>query len=344
MLPSAVAAHAGAYWDVVASSSLLNFPAAPGFGNLGKSFLIENLLRAGGAPPLGLPPPQHHGSAAALGAGAQVRSLPASPVPLKLCPAAEPVSPGGAPYGTRWAFQVLSPSADGARLPGRAPGDPDCAFQPPAPGEPVLPSPAAPCASRAAGPPAPVLRNPLGLRASESISSINGDAASGVRRVPPLIVMFLPIPSHQASSSPLLSTSGRATLNFRPFCRNPEVTSGLSRKRSPAPLLWARWTYSTGFPKFSVSTRPLLSRRPRDTRSLESSWLEEPRALALGAFASQTLASVGEVGEHAQRSLEKELRQVLAFSTLKFWIAKAQENRRRVFLRAELEQLNWHLE
>ncbi|XP_040089746.1 homeobox protein DBX2 [Oryx dammah] len=133
MLPSAVAAHAGAYWDVVASSSLLNFPAAPGFGNLGKSFLIENLLRAGGAPPLGLPPPQHHGSAAALGAGAQVRPLPASPVPLKLCPAPEPVSPGGAPYGTRWAFQVLSPSADGARLPGRAPGDPDCAFQPPAP-------------------------------------------------------------------------------------------------------------------------------------------------------------------------------------------------------------------
>ncbi|KAF4010337.1 hypothetical protein G4228_001665 [Cervus hanglu yarkandensis] len=135
MLPSAVAAHAGAYWDVVASSSLLNFPAAPGFGNLGKSFLIENLLRAGGAPPLGLPPPQHHGSAAALGAGGQVRPLPASPVPLKLCPAAEPVSPGGAPYGTRWAFQVLSPSADGARLPVRAPGDPDCAFQPPAPGE-----------------------------------------------------------------------------------------------------------------------------------------------------------------------------------------------------------------
>lgn len=76
----------------------------------------------------------------------------------------------------------------------------------------------------------------------------------------------------------------------------------------------------------------------------KSSWLEEPRAPALGAFASQTLASVGAVGEHAQRSLEKELRQVLAFSTLKFWIAKVQENRRRLFLRAELEQLNWHLE
>nr|XP_035935952.1 homeobox protein DBX2 isoform X2 [Halichoerus grypus] len=141
MLPSAVAAHAGAYWDVVASSALLNFPTAPGFGNLGKSFLIENLLRAGGAPPHGLQPPAHHGSASALvaaaatAAGAQVRPLPASPVPLKLCPAAEQVSPGGAPYGTRWAFQVLSPSADGARLPGRAPADRDCTFQPSAPGE-----------------------------------------------------------------------------------------------------------------------------------------------------------------------------------------------------------------
>uniref|UniRef100_A0A7N5P6B3 Homeobox protein DBX2 n=1 Tax=Ailuropoda melanoleuca TaxID=9646 RepID=A0A7N5P6B3_AILME len=140
MLPSAVAAHAGAYWDVVASSALLNFPTAPGFGNLGKSFLIENLLRAGGAPPHGLQPPAHHGPtsalvAAATAAGAQVRPLPASPVPLKLCPATEQVSPGGAPYGTRWAFQVLSPSADGARLPGRTPADRDCSFQPSAPGE-----------------------------------------------------------------------------------------------------------------------------------------------------------------------------------------------------------------
>ncbi|XP_008517897.2 homeobox protein DBX2 isoform X1 [Equus przewalskii] len=140
MLPSAVAAHAGAYWDVVASSALLNLPAAPGFGNLGKSFLIENLLRAGGAPPPGLQPPPPHGPAAALAtatatavAGAQVRPLPASPVPLKLCPAAEQVSPAGAPYGPRWAFQVFSPSADGVRLPGRAPGNRDCTFHPSAP-------------------------------------------------------------------------------------------------------------------------------------------------------------------------------------------------------------------
>ncbi|NWU68524.1 DBX2 protein, partial [Pterocles burchelli] len=99
MLPSAL------YWDLVGSSALLNLPAAPGFGNLGKSFLIENLLRAG-APP----------------SPAQLRPLPASPVPLKLCPAAEQISPSGGPYPTRWAFQVLNPSAaDGGRLPARPP-------------------------------------------------------------------------------------------------------------------------------------------------------------------------------------------------------------------------------
>lgn len=99
MLPSAL------YWDLVGSSALLNLPAAPGFGNLGKSFLIENLLRAG-APP----------------SPAQLRPLPASPVPLKLCPAAEQINPSGGPYPTRWAFQVLNPSAaDGSRLPARAP-------------------------------------------------------------------------------------------------------------------------------------------------------------------------------------------------------------------------------
>ncbi|XP_063110668.1 homeobox protein DBX2 [Cavia porcellus] len=141
MLPSAVAAHAGAYWDVVASSALFSLPATPGFGSLGKSFLIENLLRVSSAPAHGLPPPPPppppHGPAAALAAaaaaGAQLRTLPASPVPFKLCPAAGPVSPAGPPYGTRWAFQGFSPSADGARLPGRAPEDRDGAFRPSAP-------------------------------------------------------------------------------------------------------------------------------------------------------------------------------------------------------------------
>lgn len=146
MLPSAVAAHAGAYWDVVASSGLLNLPAAPGFGNLGKSFLIDNLLRVGGTPPLGLQPPLPPGPAATVttSVGAQVRTLPASPVPLKLCPSAEPLSPAVEPYGTRWAFQVLSPTAEGARLPGRPPGDPDCRYPPSTPGKPNRPLPGLP--------------------------------------------------------------------------------------------------------------------------------------------------------------------------------------------------------
>nr|XP_036865465.1 homeobox protein DBX2 [Manis javanica] len=118
MLPSAAAARAGASWDAAAASALLGWTPAPGFGGLGKSFLIENLLRAGAAPPLGPPPP---------------RALPAGPVPLQLCPAAEHVRAGGAPCGPRWAVQALSPSADGAGLPGRAPGDRDCAFRPSAP-------------------------------------------------------------------------------------------------------------------------------------------------------------------------------------------------------------------
>lgn len=114
MLPSAVAAQAGAYWDVVASSTLLGLPA-PGFGSLGKSFLIENLLRAGAGPTHAPPPPRPAPGPEC----PQLRSLPASPVPLKLCPAG--------PYGgARWAFQMS---------PGRVPGERDSAFQPSAPGE-----------------------------------------------------------------------------------------------------------------------------------------------------------------------------------------------------------------
>ncbi|XP_075816572.1 homeobox protein DBX2 [Microtus pennsylvanicus] len=117
MLPSAVAAQAGAYWDVVASSALLGLPA-PGFGSLGKSFLIENLLRAGAGPPHA-PPPLRPSPGPEC---PQLRSLPASPVPLKLCPAG--------PYGARWAFQ----------MPSRAPADRDRAFQPstPVPSKPFL--------------------------------------------------------------------------------------------------------------------------------------------------------------------------------------------------------------
>ncbi|XP_066489787.1 homeobox protein DBX2 [Tiliqua scincoides] len=91
MLPSALAWHCGG------SAALLSLPAAPGFGSLGKSFLIENLLRAGGAPQ----PQSPH-------------SLPAAPVPLKLRPPtapAEQLSPAGGAFPARcWPCQALSSS------------------------------------------------------------------------------------------------------------------------------------------------------------------------------------------------------------------------------------------
>ncbi|XP_074840169.1 homeobox protein DBX2 isoform X1 [Carettochelys insculpta] len=86
MLPRAVG------WGVAGSSALLDLPAPPGSGTLGKSFLIENLLRAG-APP------------------SPARPLPG---PLTLCPAAEPA---------RWACPRLPPAAASglsARAPDRA--------------------------------------------------------------------------------------------------------------------------------------------------------------------------------------------------------------------------------
>ncbi|XP_069485943.1 homeobox protein DBX2 [Ambystoma mexicanum] len=77
------------------------FARTPGFGNVGKSFLIENLLRAGEPLDAGL------------------RPAPASPVPLKLCPTAERMSPPGGPYTTRWAFQLVNRPE---RLPAPSPG------------------------------------------------------------------------------------------------------------------------------------------------------------------------------------------------------------------------------
>ncbi|XP_039376592.1 homeobox protein DBX2 [Mauremys reevesii] len=98
MLPTALG------WGVAGSSALLDLPAPPGSGNLGKSFLIENLLRA--APP---------GPAQPL------------PGPLTLCPAAEPARPAGGPGPARWACPRLHPSAAAssgppARAPDRATG------------------------------------------------------------------------------------------------------------------------------------------------------------------------------------------------------------------------------
>ncbi|KAM7181619.1 homeobox protein DBX2 [Macrochelys suwanniensis] len=93
MLPTALG------WGVAGSSALLDLPAPPGPGNLGKSFLIENLLRA--APP------------------SPARPLPG---PLTLCRAADPASPAGGPGPVRWAGPCLHPSAAaGSGLPARGP-------------------------------------------------------------------------------------------------------------------------------------------------------------------------------------------------------------------------------
>ncbi|XP_029472270.1 homeobox protein DBX2 [Rhinatrema bivittatum] len=108
MIPSAISAHA-VYWDFVGSTTFLNIPTAPGFGNLGKSFLIENLLRVSDLQ------------------GPQVPPIPANPLPLKLCPTAEQISPSGGPYTTRWAFQLVNPSD---RLPALSP-EREEVFRPP---------------------------------------------------------------------------------------------------------------------------------------------------------------------------------------------------------------------
>nr|XP_056702478.1 homeobox protein DBX2 [Euleptes europaea] len=86
-------------------SALLRWPAAPGFGHLGRSFLIENLLRAGGDPP---PAP---------------RRLPAAPVPLKL----QASPPGGAWPSRRWPGPPLNPPAPADRRGGALPAPPAAA-------------------------------------------------------------------------------------------------------------------------------------------------------------------------------------------------------------------------
>ncbi|XP_068950345.1 homeobox protein DBX2 [Petaurus breviceps papuanus] len=127
MFPSALSARAGVYWDVLGSSALLD--TTPGFGNLGKSFLIENLLRASDDSPQCLPAPSPlaRSVAAATDTPAEILEHPLSSnrIPLKLCPGAEQI---GSPYQTHWTFQVLNPSVD-FQLPDPARGDEGGAFQ-----------------------------------------------------------------------------------------------------------------------------------------------------------------------------------------------------------------------
>ncbi|XP_007503943.1 homeobox protein DBX2 isoform X2 [Monodelphis domestica] len=132
MLPNALSARTGVYWDIVGSSALLD--STPGFGNLGKSFLIENLLRPGDDSPqcLTAPSSSNRSIAAVAVHNSEILEHPlsSSPVPLKLCNGAEQV---GSPYRTHWAFQVFNPSTDSRPLPGQ--GDQGGAFQLAVPGE-----------------------------------------------------------------------------------------------------------------------------------------------------------------------------------------------------------------
>ncbi|KAM8981040.1 homeobox protein DBX2 isoform X2 [Sarcophilus harrisii] len=132
MFPSALSARTGVYWDILGSSALLD--TAPGFGNLGKSFLIENLLRARDSPPCLPAPPPLAPLAAATDTTAKMPEHPlsSSPLPLKLCLGGEQI---GSPYRTHWAFQVLNPSTDSSQLPGLAREDQGGVFQLAVPGE-----------------------------------------------------------------------------------------------------------------------------------------------------------------------------------------------------------------
>ncbi|XP_027714776.1 homeobox protein DBX2 isoform X1 [Vombatus ursinus] len=125
MLPSALSACTGVYWDILGSSALLD--TTSGFGNLGKSFLIDNLLRASDDSPQCLPAPSPLVAAAAdTTAKILEHPLSSSPVSLKLCPGAEQI---GSPYRTHWAFQVLNPSIDCSQMPGQTLGDQGGAFR-----------------------------------------------------------------------------------------------------------------------------------------------------------------------------------------------------------------------
>ncbi|XP_043825175.1 homeobox protein DBX2 isoform X2 [Dromiciops gliroides] len=133
MLPSALSARTGVYWDILGSSALLD--TTPGFGNLGKSFLIENLLRAGDSPQgLPAPPPLAPTVAAATDTTVEILEHPfsSSPVTFTLCPGAEQI---GSPYQTHWAFQVLNPSTDSSQQSGPTQGNQGGALQLAVPGE-----------------------------------------------------------------------------------------------------------------------------------------------------------------------------------------------------------------
>ncbi|KAG2460276.1 homeobox protein DBX2-like [Polypterus senegalus] len=80
------------YWEMAGTSSYLQRPKPPGFGNSGKSFLIDNLLRNCDFQ------------------GPLSSWVPTTPLTVKMDPTAEQISPSGGPYSTRWLFQLVNPS------------------------------------------------------------------------------------------------------------------------------------------------------------------------------------------------------------------------------------------
>lgn len=85
MLPSLIPSPSVS-WQV------LGPPQLPALHNLGKSFLIDNLLRINGP----LNPP--------------LRPIPTNPVPVKVAQTAEQIGPSGGPHPTRSSFQLVNPS------------------------------------------------------------------------------------------------------------------------------------------------------------------------------------------------------------------------------------------
>ncbi|XP_069812089.1 homeobox protein DBX2 [Dendropsophus ebraccatus] len=98
MLSGVLSPHA-VNWDLMAQSpSAYHYREPQGCGGLGRSFLIENLLRDVEQPAMKHVPMAY------------------STLPVTLCPAAEQISPLGGTYPATWAFHLINLS-DGLQVP-----------------------------------------------------------------------------------------------------------------------------------------------------------------------------------------------------------------------------------
>ncbi|XP_044133133.1 homeobox protein DBX2 [Bufo gargarizans] len=98
MMPGVLSPHA-VNWDLMVQSPSAYHPREPyGCGGVGRSFLIENLLRDVEQPAMKYVP------------------VVCSTLPGTLCSAAEQISPLGGTYTSTWAFHLINPS-DGLQVP-----------------------------------------------------------------------------------------------------------------------------------------------------------------------------------------------------------------------------------